>query len=257
MKNILTVIYSGGYAGLFYYGFHVLGFLGVGLFVARNAPKMGISKKTAVLTVAVVYPLLYLWNMVICWVEHGFTNFGSNNIVRLFVYLPLALYPASKVNKVPYTRLCQLIAPVPCIAHGISHLGCVFEGCCRGYPCPWGLYNVYTQERCFPSQWLEAFVALAIVGMLQIRSRKRNWGLDSRAMPLMLFSFGGTRFFLEFLRDNTKLFWNISDLALHALFCALVGGVWLLRLRGREDPVFSGAGKPANPAPRKKKKKKK
>ena len=239
MKEILDFIYQSGNWKYFYYGFHVLSYLLAGLLVAVNAPKMGISRKTAIMTVVVVYPILYLWNMVICWIEHGFRDFGSNNIVRLFVYLPLALYPASRVNKVPYTRLCQLIAPVPALAQGVSHLGCVFAGCCRGIPCSWGLFNVITWERCFPSQWVESAVALGIVALLQLRNRKNRWAEDEKAMPLMLFLFGSTRFLLEFLRDNYKLFWGVSDLALHALFCALVGGIWLWKI-GKTERMIQG-----------------
>ena len=39
---------------------------------------------------------------------------------------------------------------------------------------------------------------------------------------------GYSRFLLEFLRDNDKLFLGISELALHALAMALIGAVWLI-----------------------------
>lgn len=49
--------------------------------------------------------------------------------------------------------------------------------------------------------------------------------------PLMLILFGFTRFLCEFLRDNYKVFGNISNIALHAAFMFIVGVVWLLVLR--------------------------
>ena len=42
----------------------------------------------------------------------------------------------------------------------------------------------------------------------------------------MLILFGSTRFLLEFLRDNEKLFWGISNLAIHAFIMFVVGVVW-------------------------------
>ena len=41
----------------------------------------------------------------------------------------------------------------------------------------------------------------------------------------MLMLFGYTRFFFEFARNNEKLFWGISELALHALLAGIVGTV--------------------------------
>ena len=53
---------------------------------------------------------------------------------------------------------------------------------------------------------------------------------SGRVYAMFLVTFGGTRFLLEFLRDNEKLFLGISSLALHALFMVLVGTVWLMVL---------------------------
>ena len=39
----------------------------------------------------------------------------------------------------------------------------------------------------------------------------------------MMVTFGFTRFVLEFFRDNDKIIFNISELALHALATMLVG----------------------------------
>ena len=42
----------------------------------------------------------------------------------------------------------------------------------------------------------------------------------------MLMLFGYTRFLLEFARDYNKLFFGISELAMQAVFGALVGTIW-------------------------------
>lgn len=41
----------------------------------------------------------------------------------------------------------------------------------------------------------------------------------------MLMLFGYSRFFLEFLRDNDKLFWGISGLALRTMLNGVVGTI--------------------------------
>ena len=53
--------------------------------------------------------------------------------------------------------------------------------------------------------------------------KKKNYRSDGLAYPLMLMLFGYSRFLLEFLRDNHKVVFGVSTLALHALFMALVG----------------------------------
>ena len=47
----------------------------------------------------------------------------------------------------------------------------------------------------------------------------------------MLMLFGGTRFFLEFLRDNEKVLWGCSALAFHALLMLFVGAAAYYLLR--------------------------
>ena len=53
---------------------------------------------------------------------------------------------------------------------------------------------------------------------------------------IFLILFGVTRFFLEFLRDNQKVFGNVSILALHCVLMVVVGAVWLIirQLRDRK-----------------------
>ena len=55
--------------------------------------------------------------------------------------------------------------------------------------------------------------------------------VDGEAYPLMLILFGYSRFFLEFARDNEKLFLGISSLAIHAFIMGIVGTVWYFTLK--------------------------
>lgn len=51
--------------------------------------------------------------------------------------------------------------------------------------------------------------------------------------PIFLILFGGTRFFLEFLRLNIKMFWGMSVYSLWALLMVAVGVVWLVLDAGK------------------------
>ena len=125
-------------------------------------------------------------------------------------------------------RALALLSFAPLLVHGMSHLGCIFYGCCSGYPCSWGVYNSFFKDYRFPTQPIEAVAALAIVVYLFFRAKKRNYVPDGLEYPIMLVLFGSSRFLFEFLRDNEKMFWGISNLAIHALFMFVVGIVWII-----------------------------
>ena len=226
-------VYEQGWSDLVYFSFHGLGFLAVVLFNLWYGPKLGFSKIKALLTTAVVYGVTYVWIYIQCWAETGFRDFGGNNIVRGFVYIPLIAWPVAKLLKITWERMCCLVAPCVCLVHGISHLGCIFGGCCRGYEWSWGIYNPVYQSITFPIQIIEALTALAIVVWLLARAKKRGYGIDPYAYPWMLVLFGFTRFIWEFGRVNKKLLWGCSSLAFHALFMGVVGVIMLIYLSNK------------------------
>ena len=90
-----------------------------------------------------------------------------------------------------------------------------------------GVFNPSTAnfEKTFPNQPIEAIVALIIAYYIARREKKKGYKTDGLSIPIMLMLFGYSRFFLEFARDNEKLFWGISSLAIHALVCGITGTV--------------------------------
>ena len=96
----------------------------------------------------------------------------------------------------------------------------------------------YTKTRLFPIQLLEGLVSAAIAIWLIVYAKKHDYDCDGLCMPYMLISFGITRFFLEFLRDNPiTIFWGISELAFWALFMSIVGAIWIMVYKWRHwDP---------------------
>lgn len=211
-----------------YYFFHVLGFAVTLIFHAWNSKKRNVSIKKSLLMLAVVYGIVYLWIHVLYWIESGFSGFGGKNIVRGIVYIPLIAYPVAKVANISWVKFCDMLAPCVCLAQGISRFGCIFAGCCKGYPCEWGIYNDRYDAPAFPVQLFEAATALLIFALLLYRSKKRNFTDDSKSYPLMLILFGSTRFLWEFARNNEKIWLGCSSLSFHALFMAIVGAIALI-----------------------------
>ncbi|MBQ2898748.1 MAG: prolipoprotein diacylglyceryl transferase [Oscillospiraceae bacterium] len=233
MNAFIEEVVNLGLGKTFYDVFFALGFVSVFLFVFYIGRKMDVKAWKIACIVLTVYPLTVLWMMILYWLETGF--FGGNNIVRVFVYVPVIAYPMAKTFELPYKKVLSMVALGPAAVHAVSHYGCMFEGCCCGYIQDWGLYNPITGKLHFPSQPIEATAALLIVFYLLYRAKKRNYVPDGLEYPLMLALFGSSRFIFEFLRDNEKIWLGCSSLAFHALFMFVVGVIWIIVAKKKSE----------------------
>ena len=222
MNQLLRYVTEQGWNSIIYNILFACSFLIVTVYALISAPKHKLSRGKGLALVVLVYSISLIWMFFQCWVENGFKGWGGNNIVRTFVWVPVAAIPVSKLLKIDWKCSCDFLAPcVPMIQ--VNHWGCIFAGCCHGYPCSWGVYNPMLDKNTFPTQFLEAFAALIVVLIVIRYEKKKNYVSDGLAYPLMLMLFGYSRFLLEFLRDNEKIIFGVSTLALHALFMALIG----------------------------------
>ena len=239
MNSLIQTVAEAGLSQTIYDIFFVLGFVSVFLFVVFLGWKMGIKLWKCALVVLIVYPLMVLWMFILFWIETG--RFGGNNIVRVFVYGPVFAYLAAKILKLQWKDVCAMISIGPAAVHGVSHLGCMFPGCCHGFPSAWGLYSIRAKQILFPIQPIEAIIAWLIIIYLLIRAKKRSYVADGKEYPIMLIMFGSTRFICEFFRDNPKLWLGCSSLAFHALFMCIVGIIALVVINQRYKKANAAA----------------
>ena len=237
INDLLKFCYEQGWSDKIYSSIVIIAFIAQMVFLIFYRKKYNISLLKSIIVVLIVYPLSYFWMLVLAWVENGFQNWGANNIVRVYVYAPLICILAAKVLKLPSSKIIDYVAPSMALQQVIGHSVCPFPGCCQGYPCSWGIWNPASNTRLFPNQWLECLVALAIVLYLLHLAKKEKYTGSGRVYATFLVTFGGTRFFLEFLRDNDKLFVGISNLAFHALFMFAVGAIWLAVIQRKKNKV--------------------
>ncbi len=235
MNQLLKYIAEQGHGQLFYNIFFASGFVAVFLFALLFGKKYRLPRWKALVFVVGVYTVSVIWMFVQCWIENGFKGWGGNNIVRTFVWVPLAVLLVGKIMNIEWSRGCDFVAPCVPLVQGVAHWGCLFVGCCHGYPCNWGIYNPLLEKNVFPMPVLEALTALVVVFLVCRYEKKRDYRPNGLAYPLMLMLFGYSRFLLEFGRDNEKLFLGISSLALHALFMALVGTVMYVTIKEKNQ----------------------
>ena len=160
---------------------------------------------------------------------------ATNSIVRVFVFIPLVCFVLAKVLRTRWSLVCDGVALYPLLRSGISQLACIFPGCCRGYSCSWGIYNIKVQENCFPTQILETVLTLGIFFFLVIRTKRKHYVSDGKLFPLMMVLYGAMRFVCELLRNNEKIFLGISAVGLHAAFLCVVGLAALLITKGKRS----------------------
>lgn len=234
LKELITAVREAGLGQVVYYGFHVLGLLLAILNGLHDSKHLGIKRWKAAVIILIVYPVIYELRYAVRYFENFFYECEYANIIKVFIFLPVVIWPVARLLKVNPAKINQIFAVIPCIGQGISHIGCIFPGCCNGYESSFGIYNYRLDCVCIPVQIYESIAALLIGLYLEIRFRKNNWETDRKAMPIMFVLFGLSRFFLEFLRDDKKYLLNISNAAMHSMFMAIVGTVWLLVLKNRE-----------------------
>lgn len=230
INDILRFCYEQGWSGAIYTGGAIAAMVFQFFYLLGYKKKYRFSLKQFLIMFFISLPLQYFSMFFLAWVENGFTNWGANNIIRAFVYFPLFFALGAKAAKVPAGKVIDFAAPSQALNQAIGHFVCPFAGCCQGYACSWGIWNPLLDERVFPNQWLECLVALAIFIYLYRLAEREKYVGTGRVYAMFLVIFGGTRFLLEFLRDNDKLFFGVSNLALHASFMVLVGTIWLIML---------------------------
>lgn len=173
------------------------------------------------------------WNGVLLALLSGFTDLVSVNLAVAFVYLLPLAWLMAKLFRLRWQTVSELYALEILGFHLAGRSGCLFPGCCYGYPCEWGVYSDLAQGYVFPVALLESLMTLGILVFLLVRVCRKGYEPDGKTMPWMLLLYGVGRFFTEFLRDNEKIALSCSDIAFHALFMAVVGFVTLLWLAKR------------------------
>lgn len=175
------------------------------------------------------YLFTSVWNGFLLTVLSGLQS-NSSNLAVAFVYLLPVSWLFAKLFRMPWHTVSELITFGVLAFHVAGRSGCIFTGCCYGYPCEWGLYSLATGYKVFPIVIVESLMTFGILLFLLIRTQRKSYVPDGKTLPWMLLLYGVGRFVTEFFRDNDKIFIGCSDIAFHALFMAVVGGgmLWLL-----------------------------
>ena len=131
----------------------------------------------------------------------GLVKTGSNYFGTA-LFKPIILFVIFYLLAINPFRQMDLITPAYPIALVFVKLACFCHGCCSGFRCEWGFYNVTKDVYDFPVQLVEAGLALIIFIFLMWYKKRAKEGT---LFPIYLIIYSATRFFSEFTRVETNV----------------------------------------------------
>ena len=199
------------------------------------------------------------------WYRQFFDRYGTaevGNLALAFTLLPLLAWLCAKTFNTSVGFAGDVVVLTALGAHVLGRSGCLFTGCCYGFPCQWGWYShealsdavhtainegrdpigMNTPTNYFPTALVESLFTLAILVFILYRICRKNYEPDGKNLPYFLLFYGVCRFFSEMTRESTRdtwLFWRISDVHIHMLVMAAIGGLmlWWMERKDRASEV--------------------
>lgn len=187
------------------------------------------------------------------WYRSGFALDAYSQVSNLaisFTALPLLVWLCAKAFNTSVGFAGDAVTLFVLGFHTLGRSGCVFGGCCYGFPCEWGIFSRQTGANQFPVCIVESLFTLAILVFVMVRICRKGYTPDGKNLPYFLLLYGTCRFFSEMARESTYdywLFWRISDVHFHMVAMAAVGGLllWWISKKERAAAVGENAPLPA------------
>lgn len=105
----------------------------------------------------------------------------------------------NKIRPVSYRDTLDMLTPGLFITLAFGKIGCMYEGCCFGIECSWGVYSDKIGATVLPVQLFEAIASFVLLGVCYCLKRTRFYR-RGMAYPLAALFYCISRFGFEFLR---------------------------------------------------------
>lgn len=193
---------------------------------------------------------------VILWIAFAVSSVWGGNLIPLFGRLTHGMIPTPNMGiafglvmiilaaivyflRVPVLFSLDTAVPAYILGRGLAITGCIFFGCCYGYPAAWGIYSAVAETCVFPTVILDSVASCCIVIYLVVLARKQNYSGNGAVAAMGMLLFGILRVLVDVLRDNHKRFLLLTAEGLFGI-AYIVAGVLLLRailIRGEKNEV--------------------
>ncbi len=153
-------------------------------------------------------------------VLNGMSFFGS------VFFIPLGMGLISFAIKKDILCCADFYSPSVPLVLAFMRIGCYFSSCCGGKELMF--YGRHVRP---PAQLIECFFDLIIfILLLKIDSSEHSKGM---LYPIFMISYSFIRFFMEFIRDNEKVFFNFTQGQILSVVTFLFGISFLIILKRR------------------------
>ena len=174
------------------------------------------------------------------WVSFVVSRFWSGNMVPVLSSLTKGIIPGANMG-VAFGMFVLFMASIAYFAHtpilfsldatipafvlgrGLAIIGCIFAGCCYGFPVSWGIYSNVTKTLTFPTVFLDSAVSCGIVIYLICLSAQKKYSGDGTVAAMGMLFFGLLRVLIDILRDNEKLFFMLTSEGMFGLAYVICG----------------------------------
>ena len=157
-------------------------------------------------------------------------NLGVSFVVFLTV-LTLLLW----LVKAPMRQLLDIAIPTYILGRGVGIIGCIFGGCCHGFPAAWGIYSDNAGTTVVPTVLIDIVASYIIVAYLLLAGKKNPVPGAVAARGILLF--GLLRYVVDVLRDNNKLFGMITVEGICGIVYVLTGLILLYIVTNKKAQV--------------------
>lgn len=137
--------------------------------------------------------------------------------------------------KAPVRQSLDIAVPVFILGRGIGIIGCLFPGCCHGFPAAWGIYSHNAGTPVVPTVLFDMLLSYVIVGYLLLTRKKHLVSGTLAAKGILLF--GVLRYVIDVLRDNNKLFIMVTVEGLCGIIYVLVGLILIYVITNKDTAI--------------------
>ena len=166
--------------------------------------------------------LLYVFENLKDTLENGFPLSGFSFFGSVF-FIALIMPLVGFLFRLKPLRSLDAVAPCVAVMIGCIRVGCFFNGCCGG----WTTASGFT----WPTQAVESicdFMLLFLLLRMEKKEKFAGW-----LYPTLIGIYSAYRFIIQFFRAEEAT-WLIFSLGhFYALAGMIIGGIWLLLLKGR------------------------
>ncbi len=159
------------------------------------------------------------------------TREGGLSIHGVLIGGALTAVLYSRVKKIPFGKLTDIVAPGLVLGQGIGRIGCFFSGCCYGIETSgsWGVLTRFAPGLRHPYQLYESAADLTLFVVLLVLSGRIAF--TGGLFATYVGTYSALRFVLEFLRDNDGYLLGLSYGQWASLFGVLLGAAMFVFFR--------------------------